>query len=312
MVRVLITGGRGGLGQALQARLSLPGVTLAPSWPGAVEVVALGRDALDIAKRESVARALTEHKPDIVLNTAGFTHVDLAETHQWEAFLANRDGAEHVARESARIGAMPVYFSTDLIFDGAKKTPYTEEDPPNPLCVYGDTKLAGELSIMSHAPKHLIVRTGWLYAHSGKHFLRAVQDGLTPNELLFGYEDQIAQPTHVNDFADGLIAALARGLTGTLHIANGGQATQFEALRQCVQLLGKRDIEVRPIRHSIGGRQAMRPSFSVLDCTKLEGAGHRMRPWQEGMAVFLQQVARRFDTHDHVSSTAKTQRLPSP
>ncbi len=312
MVRVLITGGRGGLGRALLARLSQPGASLAPSFEGPIEPLAFGREMLDIARREEVARQVTEHRPDIVFNTAGFTHIDLAETHQWEAFLANRDGSEHVARAAASVGALPVAFSTDLIFDGAKKTMYTEEDPPNPLSVYGDTKLAGELVMMSHAKRHLIVRTGWLFGHQGKHFLRAVQDGLAPNELLFGYEDQVAQPTYIDDFVEAVLHLVARGATGTYHAANSGSCTQHDALRECVELSGKRDIEVRPIRHSIGGRQAMRPSMSVLDCAKLEATGHKMRAWRDGMSSFLKRVERELGLIDHTAASTKTQRLPTP
>jgi dTDP-4-dehydrorhamnose reductase len=308
MTRVLIAGGRGGLGRAIEERLTRPDTTLAPRYPGPVEVVSHGRDTLDISRREVVDRVVGEVKPDVVFNAAGFTHIDLAESHQWEAFLVNRDGAEHVARAASKVHALSVYVSTDLIFDGSKKTPYTEEDPPNPLSVYGDTKLAGELVVMSHAPRHLIVRTGWLFGHSGKHFLRAIQDGLAPNELLFGYEDQAGQPTLVTDFVDALIHLVANDHTGTFNAANAGQTTQFDALRRSLTLSSKRDIEVRPIRHSVGGRQAMRPTFAVLDCAKIASAGFTFRPWDEALASFLQKLVP-LETKPHGGATT---RIPNP
>lgn len=290
MVRILITGAAGGLGRALQERLAKPGLSLAPRYPGPVEVSAFTREQLDVARRDQVAQRIQEFRPDIVLSAAGQTHIDLCESYQWEAFLVNRDGSEHVARESHRLGALPVYFSTDLVFDGGKKQPYSEEDPPNPISVYADTKLAGELGMMSHAPRHLILRTGWLYGHSGKHFLRALQTGMTPGEILFGYDDHRAQPTLVDDFIEALFHLLRNDKTGTFHVANSGAGTQYEALREAVTMSGVTNVEVRPIQHAVGGRQAMRPSYSVLNCAKLEQAGHRMRPWPEALMEWMSVV----------------------
>src|SRR5262245_40618041 len=229
MVAVLLTGARGGPGRALEARLTRPGTALTPRFPGPSEVVTVGRDQLDIARRDQVAKVLQESRPDIVFNAAGQTHIDLCESYQWEAFLVNRDGAEHLARECHRLGSLLVYFSTDHIFDGSKKNPYPEEDPPGPLSVSADTKLAGELGIMSHAANlHLILRTGLLYGHSGKHFLRLLQTGLAPGEILFGYDDHRAQPTLVEDFIEATLHLVRHDKSGTFHAANAGVTTQFE------------------------------------------------------------------------------------
>ncbi len=286
MVRILVTGARGGLGRVLVERLRATGLSLAPAFAGPVEVTALGREELDIARREHVERAFAAHKPDILMNAAGLTQVDLCESYQWEAYLVNRDGAEHLGRSCAKSGALLVYFSTDLVFDGSKRAPYTEEDPPNPLSVYADTKLAGELIVMKSAAKHLILRTGWLYGQPGRHFLKTVQEGLRDDEILFTYDDQVAQPTYVHDFLGAALHLVAQGHAGTYHAGNAGEATQFQAVKKLIEAMGRRGVEVRAIQHQLDGRQAMRPRYSVLASAKLEQTGHKMRPWDAAMKEF--------------------------
>jgi len=292
MVRILVTGARGGLARVIAERLRAPGVSLAPGRPGRIELTALSREELDIARREHVEQAFEKHRPDIVINGAGLTQVDLCESYQWEAYLVNRDGSEHLGRTCAKHGAQLVYVSTDLVFDGAKRAPYTEEDPPNPLSVYADTKLAGELIVMKSSANHLIVRTGWLFGTAGRHFLRSVQDGVHEGEILFGYDDQLGQPTYAQDLVDGVLFLLARGATGTFHAANSGEASQFGAMKRLVETVGLRNVEVRPLQHQLDGRQAMRPRYSVLSCAKLERTGHAMRPWDVALREFAKTVTR--------------------
>lgn len=291
MVRILVTGARGGIGRVLVERLRVPNLSLAPALPGPIAVVALGREELDIARRDHVERAFREHRPEVVVNAAGLTQVDLCESYQWEAYLVNRDGSEHLGRACAQAGALLVYLSTDLVFDGSKRAAYTEEDPPNPLSVYADTKLAGELILMKTLAHHVIVRTGWVYGHPGRHFLKSLQDGVRDGEILFSYDDQVAQPTFVQDLIDAVLFLLSKGLTGTYHTANGGEATQAQALKGALEALGHKRFEVRTIQHQMDGRQAMRPRYSVLACDKLARAGHAMRPWQDALRAFAQGLA---------------------
>jgi dTDP-4-dehydrorhamnose reductase len=162
MVRVLITGAEGGLGRAWARRLREPGLSLSPGFPGPIEASGFGRRDLDVAVSSS-SGAIQELQPDIVPTGAGRTDLEFCETSPWEAFRVNRDGADHVARGCSKLGALAVYFGTDLIFDGGKLQPYVEEDAPNPLNAYGESKLAGELRTASLSRRHLIVRTGWIY-----------------------------------------------------------------------------------------------------------------------------------------------------
>src|SRR5580765_4283393 len=149
MDKAVVVGAGGGLGKALMARL-----------PRTFETVGLTHRELDISRRNDVVTC---------------------ETDRWQAYLVNRDGTKHLSQAAADTGAMLVIPSSDLVFDGAKMTPYVEEDSPNPLSIYGDTKLGAELAAMSQAPRHLIVRTGWLFGAHGKSYLSELL-GKAPSE----------------------------------------------------------------------------------------------------------------------------------
>ena len=292
MARILVVGAGGGLGRAWTVRLAAPGLGLGPAFPGPLEVLALPHEQLDISRRDQIEPVFDSFKPDVVLNCAGRTQVDACEAAPWEAFLAHRDGAEHVARLAAARGALPVYFGSDLVFDGARTIPYTEEDPPNPLGVYGDSKLAGELMTMKHAHRHLIVRSGWLYGHPGRHFLKIFEEGVLDGEILFGYDDQLGQATHVGDFCDAVLHLLRSGREGRYHVASAGRVTQFGVMKRLKQLLGLDKADLRPITRTTGGRHAIRPRFSVLDCTKMMEAGAILRSWEERLGPYAEECRR--------------------
>lgn len=274
--RVLVVGAYGALGRAWRARLG--------SGP---EVVALGHADLDVTRRNDVLERVRELRPDVILDAAGVADVDACETDRWRAYLTNRDGAEHLARAAAEVGALLVYPSTDLVFDGTRATPYREEDPPNPINVYGDTKLAGELAVMSHAPRHLIVRAGWLYGPYGRNFLNDALSARETEEVVFAYDDQRGQPTYQLDFADATLELARRGETGVWHVVPPDDATPYEAACVAFQILGERSVSLRPRRQGFGARAALRPRYTVLDGTKLSAAGIRLRPWREALKAFL-------------------------
>jgi dTDP-4-dehydrorhamnose reductase len=273
--RVLVVGAQGGLGRAFTERLA-----------GAFDVVACSRAELDVTRRNDVRGRILEAKPDVVVDAAGFADIDACEVDKWRAYLTNRDGAEHLARAAAEAGALLVYPSTDLVFDGARHAPYREEDSPNPLQIYGDTKLAGELAIMSHAPRHLILRTGWLYGPHGKSFLNLALEHRDREGLVLAYDDQSQQPTLQQDFVDAAIELVRRNQTGVWHVAAAGEATPFSFAMELFRVLGDRTVQIAPIRRGTGGHLALRPRYSVLDCAKLAGEGIRMRPWKDALRSF--------------------------
>ncbi len=280
--RVLVVGAQGGLGQAFLERLA-----------GAFDTVSLSHDDLDISRRNDVRSRVLDAKPDVVVDAAGFANIDACEIDKWKAYLTNRDGAEHLARAAAEAGAVLIFPSTDLVFDGARQAPYREEDSPNPLQIYGDTKLAGELAIMSHAPRHLILRTGWLYGAHGRSFLNEALERRDKDGLVLAYDDQCSQPTLQQDFVDAAIELARRGQTGVWHVASQGEATPYTFAVEVFRALGDRGVQVAAIRRGTGGHLALRPRYSVLDGSKLAAEGIRMRPWKESLRSFLPSLARR-------------------
>ncbi len=276
MVKALIVGAWGGLGRAFQDRME-----------GRFEVAALGRPDLDISRRNDVFTRVREFQPEVLINAAGVSDPDACEIEKWQAYLANRDGAKHLAAAAAEVNSLLVQPSTDMIFDGAKSTPYREEDPPNPLSIYADTKLAGELAVMNGAPRHLVVRTGWLFGPRGKSFLKDLLDKRQTDEVVFAHEDQRSQPTHQYDFVDAVLELVKRNETGVWHIANSGEATQLEFARAAFEIAKIGADSVRPIRRGTGGRTALRPRSSVLDTSKLAAAGITLRPWIDALRAYL-------------------------
>jgi dTDP-4-dehydrorhamnose reductase len=276
MDKALIVGAGGGLGRVFRDRMG-----------GGWDVVALDRAELDVSRRNDVMDRVREHRPAVLVNAAGFADVDGCEIEKWRAYLVNRDGAKHLAAAAADVDALLVQVSTDLVFDGTKSTPYREEDPPNPLSVYADTKLAAELAVMTGAPRHLVVRTGWLFGPHGRSFLGDAIREREGADMVQVPEDQRGQPTHQHDFVDAVLELVRRHEAGVWHAANAGDATQAEAVQEAFDLLGLGRHTVKPSRRGPGSRAALRPRSSVLEIAKLQGAGIRMRPWVEALRSWL-------------------------
>ncbi|HXX92067.1 MAG TPA: NAD(P)-dependent oxidoreductase, partial [Planctomycetota bacterium] len=253
--KVLVAGAAGALGRAFVERLQ-----------GRCPIVPLGHLELDITRRNDVFDAIRQHRPDLVINAAAVSDIDVCEVDRWQAYLTNRDGAKHLAMACAEVGCLLVYPSSDLIFDGSKQTPYREEDPPNPLSIYGDTKLAAELAVMSHAPQHLVVRTGWLFGPYGRSYVTDLLEWRETREVVLGADDQRSQPTYQLDFVDAVLELVRRGRTGLWHAAAEGEATQFEVAQATYDILKVTKVDVKPLRRGSGGRAALRPRYSVLDC----------------------------------------------
>lgn len=275
--KALVAGAAGGLGRAFVERLR-----------PLCEVAALGHTELDVTRRNDVFDAVRDHKPDLVVNAAGITDVDQCEADRWQAYLTNRDGAKHLAMAAASVGAMLIYPSSDLVFDGSRQAPYREEDPPNPLSIYGDTKLAAELAVLSHAPRHLVVRTGWLFGPYGRNFVTDILAWKVTQDIVLAGDEQRSQPTHQWDFVDAVLGLVAKEKTGLWHAAAEGEATQYDVALAAFEILGVKGTEVKSVRRTGGGRAALRPRYSALDCTKLQQAGLKMRPWKDALRDFLQ------------------------
>lgn len=275
-MKALVVGAGGGLGTVLMARL-----------PRFFETVGLTHRELDISRRNDVMLRISEHQPDVIFNAAGLSDVDVCESDRWQAYLVNRDGSKHLSQAAAEAGALLVVPSSDLVFDGAKTTPYREEDSPNPLSIFGDTKLGAELAAMSQAPRHLIVRTGWLFGPHGRSYLNELLEKRETEEIVFGFDDQRCQPTYQLDYVDAVVELVKQNQTGVWHVASGGEASPYEFAKVVFETLGLDVGIVKPLRRGAGARSALRPRYSVLDCGKLNAAGIRMRPWIEALRDHL-------------------------
>ena len=280
MVKAVVVGAGGGLGRALMERL-----------PRYFEAVGLTHRELDISRRNEVLACMADHKPEVIFNAAGLSDVDACENDRWQAYLVNRDGAKHLSQAASDSNALLVMPSSDLVFDGAKTTPYREEDSPNPLSILGDTKLGAELAAMSQAPRHLIVRTGWLFGPHGRSYLTEVLEKRETDEIIFGFDDQRCQPTYQMDFVDAVIELVKQNQTGVWHVASLGESSPYEFAKAVYETLGLNSGVVKPLRRGAGARSALRPRYSVLDCSKLASAGVRMRPWVEALRDHLASLA---------------------
>ena len=184
MSRILVTGKNGQVGFELQRRLARLG-----------QVIAAGRDEMDLADPDSIRRTVRETAPDLIVNAAAYTAVDQAESEPELARAINGVAPGILAEEAKRLGAALIHYSTDYVFDGTKAAPYTEDDEPRPINAYGRTKLAGERAIQAVGVPHLILRASWIYGARGKNFLLTIMRLAQERETLSIVDDQVGAPT---------------------------------------------------------------------------------------------------------------------
>jgi dTDP-4-dehydrorhamnose reductase len=228
------------------------------------------RDQLDLTDLGSIGPWLDSVRPDLVINCAAYTDVDAAETDAETARLVNALAVGALAEATARHGIGLVTFSTDYVFDGEKETGYVESDQPNPLNVYGRTKLEGESLALAANQRTLVVRTSWLLSTTHRNFLTIILDKLNhgPVDVV---DDQRGRPTFVDDLAPATLAAVDAGASGILHLTNQGETTWYGLARQIADLAGYEPGLVRPLSSDSMGRPARRPLNSVLNSERLDG-----------------------------------------
>jgi len=282
-MKVLVTGRSGQVAGALAA--------VGSADPGR-STVCLGRPELDITDEENVRAALRTHRPGLVVNTAAFTDVDGAEDNAHAAFAVNAAGAGIVAAACAEAGIPVIHISTDYVFSGEGRVPYQETDPVRPLCVYGRSKLAGEEAVAEANPRHVILRTAWIYGPDGRNFLTSMLRNGAGRDELRVVGDQTGSPTHAVDFA-AAIHAITRQVAGLgdrssawglYHLTNAGMATRHEFAREIFRVAeaeGYDPPRLTEITSSQYPTRAERPIWSVLDNSRVAAAfGIRMRDWR--------------------------------
>jgi dTDP-4-dehydrorhamnose reductase len=233
-------------------------------------VVGLGRSQLDATDRDAVLATLTTVAPDVVVNAAAFTAVDACESEEERAFAVNAHAVGHLADACRGVGARLVQISTDYVFDGTKEGPYSEADAPNPLSVYGRSKLAGERAA---GPDALVVRTSWVFGAHGSNMVKTILRLAAEHDTLGFVDDQRGCPTSAADLASMIHRLVVEGLSGTFHVTNAGAVSWFEFAREVLSTAGLDPDRVEPISTADMPRPAPRPANSVLDNAALRRSG---------------------------------------
>lgn len=259
-----------------------------------VEVVCVGRPTLDLARPETVFAALEAARPDLVVSAAAYTNVDQAEDEKELAFAVNAAGAGKVAEAAARLGVPVIHLSTDYVFDGAKDGAYVETDQTAPLGVYGASKLAGEQAVAAANPRHLILRTAWVYSPYGRNFVRTMLRLAGERDEISVVADQWGNPTSAHDIAEAILRVAARlrddpslAPWGIHHFAGMGE-TNWSGLARHVldtsQALGGPHAHVRDIASRDYPTKAKRPANSRLSSAKFKGAFAWQAPqWRDAV-----------------------------
>jgi len=285
-LRILLTGKKGQIGAKLAVLL-----------PGLGEVAAFDRHELDLLNPDHVRRAIRDVQPNVIVNAAAYTSVDQAEREEKQARIINVDAPALMAEEAKRIGALLVHYSTDYLFDGSSSLPYAESDQPNPINVYGKTKLAGEEAIRAVGAPHLIFRTAWVYGTTGRNFLLTILRLATEREELKVVHDQFGTPTWSHEIANGTTLVLRQlyeqgrktisKFGGIYHMTAAGKTTWFEFAKVILEEASRMPRGIPWFEAATKGRPldtrrvtaipaeeyptpARRPAYSVLSNSRLK------------------------------------------
>jgi dTDP-4-dehydrorhamnose reductase len=296
---ILLTGKTGQLGSELNRSLPKLGNVIAPE-----------PKELDLREPEKVRQIMRDAKPQLVVNAAAYTAVDAAETDEANALAVNAEAPRLLAVEAKKLGAVLVHFSTDYVFDGSKKTPYVETDPPNPPNAYGRTKLAGEQAIRDSGAAHMIFRTSWVYATHGRNFLLTILRLAAEREELKIVGDQVGAPTCARDLAEAttrIVAGMIGGtknqfnipeVSGIYHVTAAGQTTWYEFANAILEEARRAPQDLPWLNSATNGRPLIarrvlpisteefrsptrRPAYSVLSNARLMQAfGVTLPDWR--------------------------------
>jgi dTDP-4-dehydrorhamnose reductase len=268
----LITGAGGMAGTDLHAELANRGE----------QVTALSRTDLDITDSRAVNACVEEHAPAVIVNCAAYTKVDQAETEESAANAINGSSVELLAAAANRVGALLVQISTDFVFDGGKTSPYEVTDQTHPLSAYGRSKLLGEIAA-THAEKHLIVRTSWLFGIHGHNFVEAIRNQVRKGNPLRVVSDQSGKPTYTPHLANAIIRLAVADVRGVIHYADDDECSWFDF---ACAIAG--DYPVAPVSSDAFQRPAKRPAYSVLSTERYRRVtGVAPESWREGLEEYL-------------------------
>lgn len=279
-MRILLIGAGGQLAEDLRRTLARD------------EVVSVCHAELEIADGAAVQQLLEQTRPACILNTAAFNLVDVSEDDPEQAFRTNTLGAFHLARAAQQTGAALAHFSTNYVFDGAKRAPYVESDSPRPLSVYGASKFAGEWAAQRYCEKHFVVRTAALFGVAGRrnkrgNFLERLIRLAEKGKPVRVVDDQIINPTGTRDLAEKVALLIQTPQYGLYHMTNTGECSWYELAREAFRRLGL-EKHLTPVSTETLGAKARRPAYSAMENAALRPTGlGDFRPWQEALDEYI-------------------------
>lgn len=280
-MKILVTGARGQVGYELAAALRNVG-----------QVTAFDRSTLDLADADAIVDAVRDHAPELIVNAGAYTAVDRAEQERELAFSINARAPGILAEEAKRTGSVLVHYSTDYVFDGEQTTPYDETATPNPLNVYGESKLAGERAIAASGARAIVLRTSWVYSLRGSNFLLTMRRLARERDELRVVDDQIGVPNWARTIAETTATLASRGIpylaerAGLFHMSSSGQTTWYEFASAIIGETTKPRIV--PIRTAEYPTPARRPRFGVLKTARFERTFEvSLPPWRSALQCCL-------------------------
>lgn len=293
-MKILVTGATGQVARSL--------VEIAKAR--AIDLVAMGRPELDLTIPDNIEHVIGKHYPDIVVNAAAYTAVDKAEEEGGRAIAVNRYGAGVLAATCNEHQIPIIHLSTDYVFDGQKKTSYTETDETNPLGLYGHSKLEGDRAVAAANPHHVILRTSWVYSPFGSNFVKTMLRLAQTHTELNVVDDQTGCPTYAPHLAEGILQVIASLFEndpeqrpwGLYNIAGSGDASWCGFAREIFaqsKIRGGPSVDVNPITTAQYPTKAQRPANSRLDCAKFERViGIGLPDWRQGTADCIARLLR--------------------
>ena len=279
MKKILVTGANGQLGLSINA--------VEKNFPSMIFTFTDVED-LDITNSKEVTSFFENNKFDYCVNCAAYTAVDKAEEDVENAFSINATAVKNLSIACKNSNVVLIHVSTDFVFDGLKKTPYSEEDLPNPLSVYGSSKLKGEQVIQDILDSYFIVRTSWLYSEYGNNFVKTMLRLSETHKEINVVDDQIGSPTYAGDLAEFIISviSLESELYGVYHFSNEGNISWYDFAVEIFEK-SQRHIKVNPIESTLYPTAAKRPAYSVLGTTKAKKLGQiKIKNWKESLSMF--------------------------
>jgi len=283
MMKIVVIGANGQVGSNLLKILSAEN-----------EVIPLTHEDMDITDLNKTRETLLRIKPESVINTAAYHKTDECEENPERSFLANSIAVRNLALTCKEMGSFLVHFSTDYVFDGRKNEPYTEDDPPNPINVYGVSKLAGEIFVKNTLKEHYIIRPSGIFGKAKKvgkeNFVTKMLRLARERGRLRVVDDQIFSPTYERDLAEKVAELIKTGKYGTYHITNSGHCSWYELAKTAFEL-AKVDVELRPVKSHEFPMKAKRPPYSVLENRNLKRIGLTpLRHWKEALKDYLREI----------------------